>query len=118
MIFRSLANPANTFAISSRTSGGADDIAVIRSLTTDAINHDPAHTPANTGTTISGRPSMGSWMLYGLGAETGNLPGYCVLISRGGGQDQPVAARQRHAGFLPSRFQGVQLRGKAIPFSM
>ena len=53
----------------------ADDIAVIRSLTTDAINHDPAHTLMNTGTTISGRPSMGSWMLYGLGAETENLPG-------------------------------------------
>ena len=93
----------------------ADDIAVIRSLTTDAINHDPAHTLMNTGTTISGRPSMGSWMLYGLGAETENLPGYCVLISRGGGQDQPVAARQWHAGFLPSRFQGVQLRGKGDP---
>ena len=93
----------------------ADDIAVIRSLTTDAINHDPAHTLMNTGTTISGRPSMGSWMLYGLGAETENLPGYCVLISRGGGQDQPVAARQWHAGFLPSRFQGVQLRSKGDP---
>ena len=93
----------------------ADDIAIIRSLTTDAINHDPAHTLMNTGTTISGRPSMGSWMLYGLGAETENLPGYCVLISRGGGQDQPVAARQWHAGFLPSRFQGVQLRSKGAP---
>ena len=93
----------------------ADDIAIIRSLTTDAINHDPAHTLMNTGTTISGRPSMGSWMLYGLGAETEDLPGYCVLISRGGGQDQPVAARQWHAGFLPSRFQGVQLRSKGDP---
>ena len=93
----------------------ADDIAIIRSMTTDAINHDPAHTLMNTGTTISGRPSMGSWMLYGLGAETENLPGYCVLISRGGGQDQPVAARQWHAGFLPSRFQGVQLRSKGDP---
>ena len=58
---------------------------------------------------------MGSWMLYGLGSETENLPGYCVLISRGGGQDQPVAARQWHAGFLPSRFQGVQLRSKGDP---
>ena len=93
----------------------ADDLAIIRSMTTDAINHDPAHTLMNTGTTISGRPSMGSWMLYGLGSETENLPGYCVLISRGGGQDQPVAARQWHAGFLPSRFQGVQLRGKGDP---
>ena len=93
----------------------ADDLAIIRSMTTDAINHDPAHTLMNTGTTISGRPSMGSWMLYGLGSETENLPGYCVLISRGGGQDQPVAARQWHAGFLPSRFQGVQLRSKGDP---
>ena len=92
-----------------------DDLAVIRSMHTDAINHDPANTLMNTGTTISGRPSMGSWMLYGLGAETENLPGYCVLISRGGGQDQPVAARQWHAGFLPSRFQGVQLRSKGDP---
>ncbi|MDP7050841.1 MAG: DUF1501 domain-containing protein [Verrucomicrobiota bacterium] len=93
----------------------ADDIAIVRSMTTDAINHDPAHTLMNTGTTIAGRPSMGSWSLYGLGAETENLPGYVVLISAGGGQDQPVAARQWHAGFLPSRFQGVQLRSKGDP---
>ena len=96
----------------------ADDIAVIRSLTTDAINHDPAHTLMNTGTTIGGRPSMGSWMLYGLGAETENLPGYCVLISRGGGQDQPVAARQWHAGFCPAVFRACSCGGRAIPFSM
>ncbi len=93
----------------------ADDIAIVRSMTTDAINHDPAHTLMNTGTTIAGRPSMGSWSLYGLGAETENLPGYVVLISAGGGQDQPIAARQWHAGFLPSRFQGVQLRSKGDP---
>jgi hypothetical protein len=93
----------------------ADDIAIVRSMTTSAINHDPAHTLMNTGTTIAGRPSMGSWSLYGLGAETENLPGYVVLISAGGGQDQPVAARQWHAGFLPSRFQGVQLRSKGDP---
>jgi hypothetical protein len=93
----------------------ADDIAIVRSMTTNAINHDPAHTLMNTGTTIAGRPSMGSWSLYGLGAETENLPGYVVLISAGGGQDQPIAARQWHAGFLPSRFQGVQLRSKGDP---
>ena len=93
----------------------ADDIAIVRSMTTSAINHDPAHTLMNTGTTIAGRPSMGSWSLYGLGAETENLPGYVVLISAGGGQDQPIAARQWHAGFLPSRFQGVQLRSKGDP---
>ena len=93
----------------------ADDISIVRSMTTSAINHDPAHTLMNTGTTIAGRPSMGSWSLYGLGAETENLPGYVVLISAGGGQDQPIAARQWHAGFLPSRFQGVQLRSKGDP---
>ena len=54
----------------------ADDIAIVRSLKTEAINHDPAHTFMNTGTTISGRPSMGSWLTYGLGAETENLPGF------------------------------------------
>ena len=94
----------------------ADDICVIRSMTTDAINHDPAHTFMNTGTTISGRPSMGSWVTYGLGSETDDLPGFVVLTSNGrGGQNQPIAARQWHSGFLPSRFQGVQLRGKGDP---
>jgi hypothetical protein len=89
----------------------ADRLCVIRSLSTDAINHDPAHTFMNTGTTISGRPAMGSWVLYGLGAETDDLPGYVVLTSTGKfGQAQPIAARQWHSGFLPSRFQGVELR--------
>jgi hypothetical protein len=90
-----------------------DDICIIRSMTTDAINHDPAHTFMNTGTTISGRPSMGSWVTYGLGSDADNLPGFVVLTSDGrGGQNQPIAARQWSAGFLPSRFQGVQFRSK------
>ena len=94
----------------------ADQLCVIRSLKTEQINHDPAHTFMNTGTAISGRPSMGSWLLYGLGAETENLPGYIVLISTGkGGQMQPIAARQWHSGFLPSRFQGVALRSQGDP---
>lgn len=94
----------------------ADDICIIRSMTTEAINHDPAHTFMNTGTTISGRPSMGSWITYGLGSESDDLPGFVVLTSNGrGGQNQPIAARQWHSGFLPSRFQGVQLRGKGDP---
>ena len=94
----------------------ADDICVIRSMTTEAINHDPAHTFMNTGTTISGRPSMGSWVTYGLGSESDDLPGFVVLTSLGrGGQNQPIAVRQWHSGFLPSRFQGVQLRGKGDP---
>lgn len=93
----------------------ADEIAIVRSMVTEQINHDPAHTFMNTGTQISGRPSMGSWLLYGLGAETENLPGYVVLTSVGGGQNQPIAARQWHSGFLPSRFQGVPFHSKGDP---
>jgi hypothetical protein len=94
----------------------ADDICIIRSLVTEAINHDPAHTFMNTGTTISGRPSMGSWVTYGLGSDCDNLPGFVVLTSTGkGGQNQPIASRQWHSGFLPSRFQGVHLRGQGDP---
>jgi hypothetical protein len=89
----------------------ADEICIVRSLRTEAINHDPAHTFMNTGTTISGRPSMGSWVWYGLGAESENLPGFVVLTSTGkSGQSQPIAARQWHSGFLPSKFQGVLFR--------
>jgi len=94
----------------------ADDICIIRSMHTDQINHDPAHTLMNTGSIIAGRPSMGSWLLYGLGAETEELPGYVVLMSSGkGGQMQPIAARQWHSGFLPSRFQGVKFQSKGDP---
>src|SRR5437763_992487 len=70
----------------------------------------------NTGTTISGRPSMGSWVTYGLGSDSDDLPGFVVLTSSGrGGQNQPIASRQWHSGFLPSRFQGVHLRGQGDP---
>jgi hypothetical protein len=94
----------------------ADEMCIVRSLHTDAINHDPAHTFMNTGTTISGRPSMGSWVTYGLGSECADLPGFVVLTSTGrGGQNQPIASRQWHSGFLPSRFQGVHLRGQGDP---
>ena len=94
----------------------ADDICIIRSMRTEAINHDPAHTFMNTGTTISGRPAMGSWLLYGLGSDSENLPGFVVLISTGkAGQQQPISARQWHSGFLPSRFQGVEFRSKGDP---
>ena len=89
--------------------GVADDVCIIRSMWTEQINHDPAHTFMNTGSIIAGRPSMGSWLLYGLGADTENLPGFVVLLSAGqGGQMQPIAARQWSAGFLPSKFQGVK----------
>jgi hypothetical protein len=88
----------------------ADDVCIVRSMWTEQINHDPAHTIMNTGSILAGRPSMGSWALYGLGAETQDLPGFVVLLSAGrGGQMQPIAARQWSAGLLPSRFQGVKL---------
>jgi hypothetical protein len=91
----------------------ADELCIVRSLKTEAINHDPAHTFMNAGTTISGRPAMGSWLWYGLGAESEDLPGFVVMTSSGRfGQAQPISARQWHSGFLPSRFQGVHFRGK------
>jgi hypothetical protein len=94
----------------------ADDICVIRSMTTDAINHDPAHMFMNTGSQIAGRPSMGSWVTYGLGSEAEDLPGFVVLVSTGKGRSpQPIAARQWSSGFLPSKHQGVQLRSMGDP---
>jgi hypothetical protein len=94
----------------------ADDVCIVRSMWTEQINHDPAHTVMNTGSIITGRPSMGSWMLYGLGSEAEDLPGFVVLTSAGrGGQMQPIAARQWSAGFLPSKFQGVKLNSIGDP---
>ncbi|HZT38147.1 MAG TPA: DUF1501 domain-containing protein [Bryobacteraceae bacterium] len=96
--------------------GVADDICIIRSMWTEQINHDPAHTLMNTGSIITGRPSMGSWILYGLGSEADNLPGFVVLLSSGkGGQMQPIAARQWSSGFLPSKFQGVKFNSVGDP---
>lgn len=92
-----------------------DKIAVIRSMVTEQINHDPAHTFMNTGTAISGRPSMGSWFTYGLGSETEDLPGFVVLTSVGGRNPQPIASRQWSAGFLPSRYQGVEFNSTGNP---
>ncbi len=93
----------------------ADDIAIVRSMTTDQINHDPAHTVMNTGTSISGRPSIGSWVTYGLGSDTAELPGFVVLASQGGRNPQPISSRQWHSGFLPSRFQGVEFFSSGDP---
>jgi hypothetical protein len=90
-----------------------DEICLIRSMTTEAINHDPAHMFMNTGSQIAGRPSMGSWVTYGLGSEAENLPGFVVMISTGEGRSpQPISARQWGGGFLPGRFQGVPVRGQ------
>lgn len=96
----------------------ADDLCVIRSMQTEQINHDTAHAFMNTGSIIKGRPSMGSWLLYGLGAETQNLPGFVVLNSQGRFGLQPISARQWSSGVLPSRFQGIQFqsRGDAVHY--
>ena len=93
----------------------ADDISIIRSMVTEQINHDPAHTFMNTGSVISGRPSMGSWVNYGLGSVAEDLPGFVVMTSVGGRNPQPIASRQWSAGFLPSRFQGVEFNSTGDP---
>ncbi len=93
----------------------ADDICILRSMLTEQINHDPAHTFMNTGTAISGRPSMGSWINYGLGSETDELPGFVVLSSVGGRNPQPIASRQWSSGFLPGRYQGVEFNSAGDP---
>jgi hypothetical protein len=92
-----------------------DDIAIVRSMVTEQINHDPAHTFMNTGTGINGRPSMGAWVNYGLGSESKDLPGFVVMTSVGGRNPQPIASRQWGAGFLPSRHQGVEFNSSGDP---
>jgi hypothetical protein len=96
----------------------ADDLCVVRSMMTEQINHDTAHAFMNTGSIIKGRPSMGSWLLYGLGAETQELPGFIVLTSAGRYGLQPISARQWSSGALPSKFQGIQFqsRGDAVHY--
>ncbi|MBX6311481.1 MAG: DUF1501 domain-containing protein [Isosphaeraceae bacterium] len=96
----------------------ADEICIIRSMQTEQINHDPAHAFMNTGSIIKGRPSMGSWLLYGLGSESDNLPGFIVLTSAGKYGQQPVSARQWSSGCLPSQFQGIlfQSKGDAVHY--
>ncbi|CAK9037446.1 Uncharacterized protein SCF082_LOCUS22155 [Durusdinium trenchii] len=95
--------------------GIADDICIVRSMKTEQINHDPAHTFMNTGTQISGRPSMGAWVNYGLGSECDDLPGFVVMVSRAGRNPQPIASRQWHSGFLPSKYQGVLFHSTGEP---
>jgi hypothetical protein len=91
-----------------------DQMCIVRSMYTEAINHDPAITFLQTGSQIAGRPSIGSWVQYGLGTENEDLPAFVVLITRGR-TDQPLYARLWGSGFLPSRYQGVQLRSGAEP---
>jgi uncharacterized protein (DUF1501 family) len=95
----------------------ADDIAVVKSLHTEAINHDPAITYIQTGHQQPGRPSLGSWLSYGIGAENANLPGFVVMTSQGSGNrtDQPLFSRLWGSGFIPSEHQGVRFRTGADP---
>jgi hypothetical protein len=88
-----------------------DDICIVKSLYTEAINHDPAVTFFQSGSQIAGRPSIGSWFSYGLGSENKDLPAYVVLISRGEGQPQPLSDRNWGSGFLPTEHQGVRFHG-------
>jgi hypothetical protein len=92
-----------------------DDISIIKTVNTEAINHDPAITYINTGTQQLGRPSMGAWLNYGLGSPNQNLPGYVVMISKGKGQSQALYSRLWGSGFLPSRHQGVKFRSAGEP---
>jgi hypothetical protein len=93
----------------------ADSICIIRSMQTENINHNPAHLFMNTGTSIPGRPSMGSWMLYGLGRDNQDLPGYIVMATGSKISSQPISSLMWRSGFLSSRFQGVQFRTQGSP---
>ncbi|MEM7385976.1 MAG: DUF1501 domain-containing protein [Verrucomicrobiota bacterium] len=93
--------------------GVADELCLIRSMHTEPINHDPAVTFLQSGSPLAGRPSMGSWLSYGLGTANANLPAFVVLLSGGGGQ--PVPSRYWHNGFLPSRHQGVKFQSAGDP---
>jgi len=99
------------------TASIVDDITVIKSMHTEAINHDPAITFIQTGSQIAGRPCFGSWISYGLGSENKDLPAFVVLISRGSGRrfDQPLYDRLWGSGFLPTRYQGVKFRSGGDP---
>ena len=92
-----------------------DDLCVIRSMHTEAINHDPAITFMQTGSQLSGRPSIGSWLSYGLGTDNENLPLFSWSSSRHGKVDQPLYTRLWGSGFLPSEYQGVQFRSGKEP---
>ena len=93
-----------------------DKVCVIKSMYTEAINHDPAATLFQTGSVIPGRPSMGAWVNYGLGSENQNLPAFVAMTSNGRAkQGQPLYDRLWSAGFLPGRFQGVKFRGQGDP---
>jgi hypothetical protein len=95
----------------------ADELCFIRSMHTEAINHDPAVTFFQTGAQLAGRPSIGSWIAYGLGSENQDLPAFVVMISRGSGNpnDQPLYDRLWGSGFLPTTYQGIKFRSAGDP---
>jgi hypothetical protein len=95
----------------------ADDLCIIRSLFTEAINHDPAITFFQTGAQLAGRPSIGAWLSYGLGSENRDLPAFVVMVSQGSGNpnDQPLYDRLWGSGFLPSKYQGIKFRSVGDP---
>ncbi len=90
-----------------------DDLCIVRSMHTEAINHDPAITFFQTGSQLAGRPSMGAWLAYGLGSESADLPAFVVLLS--GKEGQPLYDRLWGSGFLPSNYQGVKFRSVGDP---
>src|SRR4029077_8956982 len=99
------------------TSKVADELCFIRSMHTEAINHDPAVTFFQTGAQLAGRPSIGSWVSYGLGSENQELPRFVVMISRGSGNpnDQPLYDRLWGSGFLPTSYQGIKFQSVGDP---
>ncbi|MBC8154197.1 MAG: DUF1501 domain-containing protein, partial [Bacteroidetes bacterium] len=97
------------------TSRIANDLTFIRSMNTEAINHDPAVTFFQTGSQQAGRPSFGSWISYGLGSDNQNMPAFVVLLSKGRDGDQPLYAKLWSNGFLPSVHQGVVFRSGPDP---
>src|SRR4029079_19144034 len=97
------------------TAGIVDELCIIRSMYTEAINHDPALTFFQTGAQVGNRPSMGAWLSYGLGSENKNLPAFCVLLSKGKGNGQGVYSKLWTNGFLDSVHQGVQFSSGENP---
>jgi hypothetical protein len=107
-------NGAHISELLPHTAKVVDDLCIVRSMFTEAINHDPAITFLQTGSQLSGRPSIGSWIHYGLGSDNQNLPSFVVLITPGK-VDQPLYSRLWGSGFLPSLHQGVQFRSGKDP---
>src|SRR6266545_1477267 len=99
------------------TAAVADDLCFIKSIYTEAINHDPAITFFQTGNQLAGRPSIGAWLSYGLGSENQDLPAFVAMVSQGSGNpaDQPLYDRLWGSGFLPTKYQGVKFRSVGDP---